>query len=336
VKCLFCKLFNYEYWPWFVWHTLALPIHIYNSIRCKSITYFTALNPSFGKSGGFVGDFKSEINKHLPQTYRLKENVVSDMKSFAKAMMDFNLDFPVVLKPEAGERGEGVQIIDTQKEAEVYLNRKHKYPILIQEFANFKNEYGIFVYNHPHRGWQVSGVNTKIPFDIVGDGKSNLLELVSAKCRYRQQLERLAKLENFNLKEILPKGTIKRIDNVQNHRYGAEFVNCSHLVNDRFASVILGISAQIPGFNYGRFDVKANSFEDIENHRFKIMELNGAAAEQTIIYDQKNTGFINSLKIVFNHLAVQGEIARNNINKGHQPLPLKSFRTVMRTHFNNN
>ena len=202
MKCLFCKIFNYEYWPWFVWHTLALPIHIYNSIRCKSLTYFTALNPSFGKSGGFVGDYKSEINQYLPQTYSLKEKVIVDMVSFRTAMKEFNLNFPVVLKPEAGERGEGVQIIHNTKEAETYLNRKHKYPILIQEFANYEKEYGIFVYNHPHRGWQVSGVNVKIPFEVEGDGKSNLLELVSAKCRYRQQLERLEKLEklDWNLK----------------------------------------------------------------------------------------------------------------------------------------
>jgi len=292
------------------------------------------LNPSFGKSGGFFGDFKSEINKYLPKTYSLKEQVVGDSQSFEKALEALELSYPVVLKPEAGERGEGVQIINTLEEAKAYLDIKHKYPILVQEYADFKNEFGIFVYNHPHRGWQVSGVNTKIPFEVEGDGVRNLLALISEKCRYRQQIDRLEKQDDFDLNIILEKGQVMRIDNIQNHRLGTEFVNCSDLINDRFASVILGICGQIPGFNYGRFDVKANSFLDIEKHRFKILELNGAAAEQTIIYDQKNTGFINSIRIVFNHLAVQGKIARNNINKGHQPLPLKSFRTVMLSHFN--
>lgn len=311
-----------------------MPIHLYNAIRCKSITYFTALNPSFGKSGGFFGDYKSEIHRYIPATYCLKECRVDSLEEIRKVMKSYDLSYPVVLKPDAGERGEGVEIINSEKEALDYLETERKYPTVLQEFADYRNEYGIFIYNEPNIGWTVSGVNTKKAFEVEGDGVSSLMELVSAKCRYRQQIERLEKSTFFEPDLVLKKGELRRVDNVQNHRYGAEFINCSHLVNDRFNSVIIGVCAQIPGFNYGRFDIKADSFEDIENHKFKVIELNGAAAEPTIIFDQKNTGLLRSLKIIFQHTGVQGRIARNNINEGHLPLSLRSFRNVMTSHFN--
>jgi hypothetical protein len=313
---------------------MALPLHLYNAARCKSITYFTALNPSFGKSGGFFGDYKSEIHKYIPTSYGLIESIVDNVDDIKKAMELHHLKYPIVLKPDAGERGEGVKIINSIEDAISYMNMDRKYPTVLQEFADFSNEFGIFIYNEPNKGWHVSGVNTKKAFEVEGDGVSNLLELVSAKCRYRQQLERLEKSKCFNPELILKKGEIKRVDNIQNHRYGAEFINCSDLINDRFSSVIIGICAQIPGFNYGRFDIKANNFNDIENHKFKVIELNGAAAEPTIIFDQKNTGLWKSLKIIFQHTGVQGRIARNNINEGHVPLSFKSFRTVMSSHLN--
>lgn len=333
MRCVFCKVLNYEYWPIFVWHILALPIHIYNSIKCKSVVYFTALNPSFGKTGGFIGDFKSQIQQHLPKTYTLKEKVVSTYEDFLAIKEELKLDFPVVLKPDAGERGKGVEIIYNNEQAKEYLSISRKYATIVQEFANFKSEFGIFVYNHPHTGWQISGVNTKKPFVVLGDGINSIEGLIKDNCRYRQQLDRLIQKGEINLSVIPKKGQYVQVEKVLNHRYGTEFVNCTELMNDRFKSVIIGICSQIPGFDYGRFDLKANSFEDIELHRFKIIELNGAAAEPTIIYDQQKTGFYNSLKIILNHLKVQGEIAQKNILNGHKPASISTIRKAFKGHY---
>jgi hypothetical protein len=333
MRCVFCKVLNYEYWPACIWHLLALPIHIYNSIKCKSVVYFTALNPSFGNTGGFIGDFKSQIQNYIPQTYTLKEKIVLDFEDYLKVKQRLNLTYPVVLKPDAGERGKDVEIIYSDDQARKYLSVQRKYRTLLQEFANFKAEYGIFVYNHPHTGWQISGINTKKPFVVLGDGIKSLLELIKENCRYRQQLDRIIQKGDIDLTIVPNKGQYVQVENILNHRYGTEFVNCTELMNDRFKSVIIGICSQIPGFDYGRFDLKANSFEDIELHKFKIIELNGAAAEPTIIYDQDNTGFFNSLKIVINHLRVQGKIAQKNINQGHKPVTLRNFSKAVQGHF---
>lgn len=333
MRCAFCKVLNYEYWPSYVWHVLALPIHIYNSIRCKSLIYFTAVNPSFGKTGGFVGDFKSQIQKYLPKTYMLKEKIVKDVEELEQEMKSLGLSFPVVLKPDAGERGEGVEIIYNLEQAKVYLKKPRKYQTLLQEFANFESEFGVFVYNHPHNGWQISGVNTKRPFVLLGNGKDSLSTLIRANCRYKQQLDRLSQKGEIDLSFVPKEGEYVQVEKILNHRYGTEFINCSELINDRFKSVIIGICSQIPGFDYGRFDLKANCFEDIEQHRFKIIELNGAAAEPTIIYDQDKTGLLKSIQIVVKHLKVQGEIARKNIALGHKPATYRTFRKALLNHF---
>ena len=334
MKCTFCKVINYEYWHPFVWHVLGLPVHIYNSLKCRSFFYFTALNPNFGKTGGFIGDSKKEIQDFLPETYSLKDSVLENFADFEKEINCLELNYPVVLKPISGERGEGVKVIHSLKEAETYFKEQpKKYKKLLQEFSTYKEEFGIFVYNHPHRGWQISGVNIKKPFVVKGDGESTVLSLINQKCRYRQQLDRIISEGVIDLQRVPKVGEIVLLEKVLNHRFGTEFINCTNLINDKFRSVIIGICSQVPGFDYGRFDIKANSFEDIQQHNFKVIELNGAAAEPTIIYDQQNTGFFKSWSIIIRHLYIQGQIAKRNIGLGHKPASYKVIRQAFKSHF---
>jgi biotin carboxylase len=87
-------------------------------IRFKKITVVTAANPGM-EEGGFKGESKNEILKKI-ESYDLvarfkyldSENTSTELIDSALSFMETNsLEFPIVLKPDKGERGKGVQII---------------------------------------------------------------------------------------------------------------------------------------------------------------------------------------------------------------------------------
>ncbi len=331
--CRFYKLLNYEFWPWYFWHILLFPIHIYNVIKCRSLVYFTYLNPSFGKTGGFFGDSKSQILENVPQSIRLKEFVLKDGDLVEAQLEKFGMQFPLVFKPEMGERGMGVAVINSTEEAMKYLNKHSKYEIIIQEFCDFELEYGVFVYKHPDKGWHISGLTGKVPFAIIGDGVSNLETLVNSNCRYAMQLKRLKSEGKFDFNTILEKNETVILEKVLNHRLGTIFINESKQIDKGMVQVFTEICNQIKGFNYGRFDLKTNSLADLKKGNFKVIELNGAAAEPTIIYDQQNTGFFKSLLIMIKHQLAQGVIAKAKKSEIENPLTPLRLIQILKQHF---
>ncbi|MCB0392905.1 MAG: hypothetical protein KDD25_00005, partial [Bdellovibrionales bacterium] len=46
---------------------------------------------------------------------------------------------------------------------------------------------------------------------------------------------------------------------------------------------------QIPGFYFGRVDIKFDTIEDLETGIFDLIEVNGAGAESTNIYDPRKS-----------------------------------------------
>jgi len=333
--CKLHKLLNYEYWPWYIWHGIALPIHIYTAIKCKTAVYFTLLNPTMGVSSGFFGDSKLNIGKIIPAPYRLKE-IMLDLTMDIEAQLSKNgLQFPVVFKPDAGERGLGVAVINSSQEILDYLKsfRDCKYGIVAQEYCNSSNEYGIFMINHPKKGWFISGITGKVAMQIVGDGKMDLRGLLSKKCRFRMQIPRLEKEQKFDLNKVYKKDEVIVVEKILNHRLGTAFINETDKLDVNFKLALCRVVEQFNGFNYGRFDVKADSIEQIRLGNFKVIELNGVASEPTVIYDQQRTGFFKSVIIIYKHIFWQGLIAKQQLKKGIIPMDWGLFKKTMKSHF---
>lgn len=332
------KLINYEYWPWYIWHGLALPIHIYNAVKCRTLVYFTVLNPAMGNSGGFFGDSKLNIGKTIPSPYRLNEIMLDVKANIEQQLLSNDFQFPVVLKPDAGERGEGVVIINSAKEIIEYLNKygNGDYGIIAQEYCESTNEYGIFMINHPQKGWFISGITGKIPLHIMGDGKHTLLDLLAKNKRYKMQIGRLLAEGKFDLQKVYEEGEIIVVEKILNHRLGTQFTNETTQLDTQLQNALADVVKDFKGFNYGRFDIKADNLNQIKQGNFKIIELNGVASEPTIIYDQKNTGLLKSISIIYKHLFWQGVIAKNQLKNGVLPMDWALFKSMMKNHFNLN
>ncbi len=336
MKCFFHKLINYEYYPWYFWHTLLLPFHIWNAIKCKSLFYYTSLNPGLGNSGGFFADSKKKMLGNIPKSFLLNECILinngDEIKQLEKQLISKAYSFPLVFKPEMGERGIGVAIIFNLEMAKKYLKNVHQYPIIVQDYCDYKLEFGLFVAKLPDKPWSILGVTGKLPMQVIGDGKSDVETLLANDCRYKSQLVRLKKTD-LKLDFVLEADKILVIEHILNHRLGTKFTNCNHLITDQFVQKIADLCNSIDGFYYGRFDIKVADLDNFEAGDFKIIELNGAASEPTIIYDQEKTGFMNSLRLMIKHTLIQGYIAKNNIANGIMPMKAMVFKRVMLDHF---
>jgi hypothetical protein len=87
------------------------------------------------------------------------------------------------------------------------------------------------------------------------------------------------------------------------------------------------ISRSIPGFYIGRFDLRyANDDELREGRGFRILELNGASAEATSIYDARNTLFA-AYRTLYRQWALVFEIGAVNRARGFRQA---TIRTVCR------
>src|SRR5215469_1460331 len=100
---------HWEFWPPYVFYPPVIAYIAYLGLRFRNFTLFTAANPRMPASG-FVGESKHEILGHLkdagsclPCSTLLREGTPDDRFEQAEAFMrTHRLNFPVVLKPDAG------------------------------------------------------------------------------------------------------------------------------------------------------------------------------------------------------------------------------------------
>ena len=122
------RLSRWEFWPPYLLYPPVVAYIAYLGIRFRSWTLFTAANPAI-PAGGFVGESKHQILDQLkdaaawlPCSTLLAGGVPSERVAEAEAFMRENgLQFPIVLKPDAGQRGSGVAIVRSPEQLREYL-----------------------------------------------------------------------------------------------------------------------------------------------------------------------------------------------------------------------
>lgn len=257
----------------------------------------------------------------IPKTLFFNHPVSKD--EIINAMESHSIHFPMIIKPDYGERGKGVEKIEDSVELAKYLD-VNRLNIIIQEFINYPVELGIFYIRHPDKenGNITSIVKKKLLF-IIGDGNSKVKDLIKQNPRALIQLKDLEK-RHPDLMNLIP-GKNERIElvSIANHCRGTTFIDGNDLISKSLLKVIDDIGKNIEGFFYGRFDIRCKSINDLnEGKNFKILELNGAKSEPAHIY---HPGFSISqaYKVVFDHWNEIYKIAHINRKMG---IPFPSFR----------
>ncbi len=298
-----------------------IPFAFYHAIKAKNLVFYTAVNPAIENSGiGTESKYKTMQlipKEYLPVTLLHEAN--SDISESIKKIKTLNISYPLIAKPDIGFRGLLVKKIASESELKNYL-KKYPIDILIQEFLTEKKECGIFYLRFPDsQNGKITSITLKNFLHIIGDGKHTLEELVLSDERAKNYVEIIKNNATIPLNTIIKKDEKVQLSDIGNHSKGTQFINGNYLISSKLEETITILNKQIDGWFYGRIDIKYNTFEDLENGKFKILELNGILAEPTHIYDASKTNYLKALKEMRVHWKELYKIARINHDKNKIP-----------------
>ena len=307
------KLLHHEFWPSQIFYIPILFLYLKNAIRLGSLNFFCWTNPKM-QNGGLIGYSKSEMLNQLPTEYCPETLLVDNALSFADAeniAIRAKFLYPFIVKPDKGARGYRVELIETLSEFRKY-HKSSKQPYLIQHFIDDPMEFGVFVVRAPDR-FYISSLVQKEFLALIGDGQSTLEALFEK----HERASKYYKKEDLPayLDRILLPGKAVLLEPIGNHCRGTKFVNANSLIDEQLTQTFMKLVHEMPDFYYGRFDLKAKSFEDLKEGRFKVMEVNGISAEPGHIYDPKYPTD-KAYKDLFWHWNKMADIALDNKNKG--------------------
>lgn len=293
--------------------------------------YFTASNPSI-LTGGMMGESKYEVLQLVPEFLKPVTNLIklpTTVTSITETMSNSGLTFPLIFKPDLGERGWMVRRINNEQDIERYL-KEIKIDFIMQELVDLPLEFGVYYVRFPsqQQGF-VNSITGKEFLSITGDGKKTLQELILKKDRAKIQWETLRKAYADRLTEIIPSEKKLELVSIGNHCLGTTFLNFNHLINDKLNSSFDSISKKINGFYFGRYDLRCASLHDLENGNVKIMELNGCGAEPAHIY-QPGSSLIKAVGVLITHWRNLYRVSKENHERGVPYLSLKEGKQIYR------
>jgi hypothetical protein len=330
-------LYRWEFWPPYFFYPPVIVYIAYLGLRFRSWTLFTAANPAI-TAGGFVGESKYEILRHLKDaslwlpSFTLLPSGETEQRivQAEEFMRTHTLHFPVVLKPDAGQRGSGVSIIRSSEQLQAYLKHASSCPVILQEYIPGA-EYGVFYYRYPGdgRGRIFSVTEKRMPV-LSGDGKRTLQELVLAD-------DRAVCMSNFYLRKnsdrahkVPAAGENVQLVEIGTHCLGAIFLDGGDTVTPALEETIDRIARSFDGFFFGRFDIRVPSREDfMAGCNMKIVELNGVTSEATHIYDPKLSLF-DAYRVLFRQWRIAFEIGDRNRAKGARSTPVRELLQILR------
>jgi len=184
------RLIEPEFWPsWAIYLPVVFRI-CRLAMKHEGWTTFTVANPGIPHSG-LALESKGDIllgltggsgHDHRVARWcsltpeRMPEERFAELNRFLTAE---GIDYPIALKPDTGERGQGVAIVRSAAEARAYLEDcPLPVPVIAQEFAGGV-EYGVFYVRHPdaERG-EIISITRKQTITVEGDGRRTLEELI--------------------------------------------------------------------------------------------------------------------------------------------------------------
>jgi hypothetical protein len=201
------------------------------------------------------------------------------------------LGFPIILKPDRGERGRGVELIRDAARLERRL-RVDPTALILQEFVPGL-EFGVFYVREPGATQgKLLSINGKQMMKLTGDGQRTLEQLILDDDRAVRLAEVHFEYHAENLYEVPADGESIHLVEVGAHARGTIFLDRRDLMSEALCTRMDEIANAFPGFHFGRFDLRVPNEQALrEGRELRILELNGLTAEVAHIYDPGNSLF---------------------------------------------
>lgn len=289
------RIWRWEFWPMWLFYAPVALWTLLLAIRHGGYRTITAANPGM-PDGGVVGESKGAILARLPPDctipfVRVEPGApAARLSAVIGAMTSGAWQFPLVLKPDVGQRGSGVRLAQAIEDVEQYLMRMREAAV-VQPFHPGPHEAGIFYYRMPgERRGRVLAITDKHFPVVIGDGLSTLEDLVWTHPRYRMQARTFMRRLGVRALRVPAAGERVSLGLAGNHAQGAMFTDGRALWTPALEARVDAIAQRYDGFFIGRFDVRYTDREAfMAGCDLSVVELNGATAECTNIYDPSNS-----------------------------------------------
>jgi membrane protein DedA with SNARE-associated domain len=346
---------SFEFWPPWLFYLPLAPYYLWLTIRYRGWLIPTCANPSI-YGGGLIGESKQEIlelvpkqwRHHVAKTVRLRasdETVEQRMETARRLLAEANLDYPLVAKPDIGQRGAGIRPLGGDEELYEYLTDfpaaadlllQRRVDLSADAVAIPENDFpwveaGVFWWRLPgrSRGEVVSITLKQLPV-VIGDGRSTLRELIEADPRATRVKTTYFKKAQDRLDSTPHEDERVALVFAGNHCQGAIFRDGREFSDAPFARKIDEIACSMKDFTFGRFDVRFADWPAfISGEAFEIIEINGAGGEMTHIWDARAT-LGESYLTLFHQWQTLFRIGRAARDRGVQPLTAREFFAAVR------
>jgi hypothetical protein len=322
---------RWEFWPALLVYAPLVPYLAWLALRHRSLTVCTAANPCM-PLGGIVGESKWSVLELMPPGVTVASALVppgpfsTRAGAFDDAMRRLDLPYPIVLKPDIGERGSGVRLIHNRPAALDYLAAEPA-AVLVQAFHPGPHEAGVFYVRTADRGHIFSITDKRFPV-LTADGVSTLRELILRHERFRTQAALFLNRIGPRAHEVPARGVQVPLGFAGNHCQGTTFLDGASLITPALTDAIDAIARAIPGFHFGRFDIRYRDRDAFAAGRdFAIVELNGLLSESTNIYDP-SMSFWSGQRVLRRQWRLAFEIGAANRRDG---APVASLGECLRT-----
>ncbi len=333
---------EWEFWPaWLIY----LPVSIWIlglAIRYRGLRTVTAVNPGI-VTGGLLGESKWDImqmlafgqsdprRREIPPSEFLPATLLLDADTTLESVLEFRqrhqLQWPLIVKPERGERGKGVQWLRNQAQLQTCLQQltdksgqtKSRQRALIQQGVHGE-EFGLFYWRAPNQTQgTLYSINGKNFPKLSCDGKRTLEQLILDDDRAVRMASVHFAYHADHLFDVPADGKTIDLVDVGAHSRGTIFLDRRPLIREALRARLDQLADGFPGFHFGRFDVIAANADELQSGKsFKILELNGLTAEAAHIY-QPGTSIFAAWRTLMHQWQVAYQIGHANRRAGARP-----------------
>jgi membrane protein DedA with SNARE-associated domain len=331
------RLWRWEFWPTWLFYLPLLPWLAYLSLRHRGLLTWTAANPGI-PHGGVVGESKFAILEQLPPeavvpSLLVPPGPVAARLEQVRQALERDWRFPLILKPDVGQRGAGVRKAIDLVDVEKYL-RGRPAAVIVQAFHPGPHEAGIFYYRLPgEEAGRIFSITDKVFPVLLGDGRSTVEELTWRHPRYRMQAGVFLTRHEHQRDRVLGAGEPFPLALAGNHCQGTLFRDGSRLLTPELERAIDAVARRFDGFFIGRFDVRYADVTALKAGRdLGIVELNGVTSESTNLYDP-SWSIVAAYRTLFRQWSLLYRIGAANRRRGHAPTSLPALVRLLLGHW---
>jgi hypothetical protein len=281
----------FEFWPGWLFYAPVVAQWIWFGLRYGDMSLPTAANPTF-ETGGLCGESKAAIldlvQPEAREWFAPYTTFIAGQDDPAPLLAANPLGWPLVVKPDIGCNGTGVRLVPDMAALTVAVAT---FPpgvrLMLQSFVPQPGEAGIFYIRHPDEAvGRITSLTLKSSPVVVGDGRMTLRALIMAHPRAGRVPHLYLPRLTARLDEVPAIGAVVPLVFTGNHCKGSIFHNGAEAITPALTQQVDAIARAIPGFHFGRIDVRYTSEAELRAGRgFVVIEVNGAGSEATHIWD---------------------------------------------------